>query len=429
MDPIAKLKAELEAKKRKLDEVAAGRDGVGGAAAAADAPKKKVYRTNGQTKQLMKGMHVSVAAASGHQDGAEGPFSPEQTAAQSGGSKKWIPKEEVIKRLRALRAPITLFGEGDEARLTRLRKLELSRPDEDNEGTAGQKNFLLEEQKKATERAAKGDYSSDEEELTPEERRAKKLKRLEKLKEAEDKAVAKGDDNDEIVRSWLRRMLKEWEVDLDELPIEVTRSVQGRNEVNNYKQTKEYVKPLMKSLKQRSLAKDILRKLTEMAKLCRDREYIKAADVYLILSIGKAAWPMGATMVGIHERAAREKIGSQGVAHILNDETQRKYIQCVKRIMTYAQNKYPVSFPILSPLRTRAHATPRAAHSLTLLFPTLSAASHHGRPLLRRARAARQFHAGPRTHSHRCASFLLPHPPRAGVRELRACSLKVPCLM
>jgi len=29
------------------------------------------------------------------------------------------------------------------------------------------------------------------------------------------------------------------------------------------------------------------------------------------------------------------------VAHILNDETQRKYIQAVKRLMSYAQLKYP----------------------------------------------------------------------------------------
>ena len=29
------------------------------------------------------------------------------------------------------------------------------------------------------------------------------------------------------------------------------------------------------------------------------------------------------------------------MAHILNDETQRKFIQSVKRLMTYCQNKYP----------------------------------------------------------------------------------------
>ena len=38
-------------------------------------------------------------------------------------------------------------------------------------------------------------------------------------------------------------------------------------------------------------------------------------------------WPIGVTMVGIHARTGREKIFSKHVAHVLNDETQRKYIQ------------------------------------------------------------------------------------------------------
>ena len=32
-------------------------------------------------------------------------------------------------------------------------------------------------------------------------------------------------------------------------------------------------------------------------------------------------------MVGIHARTGREKIFAQQIAHVLNDETQRKYIQ------------------------------------------------------------------------------------------------------
>lgn len=32
------------------------------------------------------------------------------------------------------------------------------------------------------------------------------------------------------------------------------------------------------------------------------------------LSVGNAAWPMGVTMVGIHERAAREKINQSQIA-------------------------------------------------------------------------------------------------------------------
>ena len=45
------------------------------------------------------------------------------------------------------------------------------------------------------------------------------------------------------------------------------------------------------------------------------------------MAIGNAPWPIGVTMVGIHARTGREKISSRYVAHVLNDETQRKYIQ------------------------------------------------------------------------------------------------------
>jgi pre-mRNA-splicing factor 18 len=347
MDAISKLKAELDAKKRKLSEK--GTCGTVSAGA-----KKKTYRTNGQAKQMLQEMRVSVTSASAHMGDGDGPLSPEQAATQAGGAKKlMLTKAEVIKRLRVLRAPITLFGEGDDERLSRLRKLELAAPDEENEG--GQKNFLVEEQRRTAERAlqGKGEESSDEEELTPEERRAKKMRQLAKLKEAEDKAQEADDKYDktwskaisisgfERVRTWVRRLLKEWECDLDELPEDVKRSVQGRNEINTYKQTKSYIKPLLQGLKQRSLDKGVIVNLAEMVRLCRNREYIKAADQYILLAIGKAAWPMGCTMVGIHERAAREKIFSQDVAHVLNDETQRKYIQSFKRLMTYAQNKFP----------------------------------------------------------------------------------------
>ena len=50
-------------------------------------------------------------------------------------------------------------------------------------------------------------------------------------------------------------------------------------------------------------------------------------DAYLEMAIGNAAWPIGVTMVGIHARTGREKISARNVAHVLNDETQRKYIQ------------------------------------------------------------------------------------------------------
>ena len=59
---------------------------------------------------------------------------------------------------------------------------------------------------------------------------------------------------------------------------------------------------------------DVLARITEIIENLQQREYVKANDAYLRLSIGNAPWPIGVTMVGIHERSGREKIFSQQIA-------------------------------------------------------------------------------------------------------------------
>jgi pre-mRNA-splicing factor 18 len=76
---------------------------------------------------------------------------------------------------------------------------------------------------------------------------------------------------------------------------------------------------------------------------CMKRDYLAAMDQYIKLAIGNAPWPIGVTMVGIHERSAREKIYTNTMAHIMNDETTRKYLQSVKRLMTLCQRRYPAN--------------------------------------------------------------------------------------
>ncbi|KAG6429142.1 hypothetical protein SASPL_107182 [Salvia splendens] len=71
------------------------------------------------------------------------------------------------------------------------------------------------------------------------------------------------------------------------------------------------------------------------------RDYLAAMDHYIKMAIGNAPWPIGVTMVGIHERSAREKIYTNSVAHVMNDETTRKYLQSIKKLMTFAQRRYP----------------------------------------------------------------------------------------
>lgn len=89
------------------------------------------------------------------------------------------------------------------------------------------------------------------------------------------------------------------------------------------------------------LQDDIRQALMVVVRCCMKRDYLAAMDQYIKLAIGNAPWPIGVTMVGIHERSAREKIYTNSVAHIMNDETTRKYLQSVKRLMTFCQRRYP----------------------------------------------------------------------------------------
>lgn len=60
------------------------------------------------------------------------------------------------------------------------------------------------------------------------------------------------------------------------------------------------------------------------------------------LAIGNAPWPVGVTMVGIHARAGREKIETNKIAHVMNDECMRKYLTVgIKRLISFAQRRFP----------------------------------------------------------------------------------------
>ena len=68
-------------------------------------------------------------------------------------------------------------------------------------------------------------------------------------------------------------------------------------------------------------------------------EFVKANDAYILTAIGNAAWPIGVTSVGIHQRTAHDKMQTGKVAHVMNNESQRKYLQSVKRLMRFEQNR------------------------------------------------------------------------------------------
>lgn len=53
------------------------------------------------------------------------------------------------------------------------------------------------------------------------------------------------------------------------------------------------------------------------------------------------------TMVGIHERSAREKLHEKGMAaHIMSDEVTRKFLQSIKRCLSFCQTRWPPEDPL-----------------------------------------------------------------------------------
>lgn len=86
---------------------------------------------------------------------------------------------------------------------------------------------------------------------------------------------------------------------------------------------------------------DLLAPIVEIVDALQERRYVDANDGYLRLSIGKAAWPIGVTMVGIHERSAREKLHNGEKGHVMGDEVTRKFLQSIKRCLTFAQVRWP----------------------------------------------------------------------------------------
>ena len=147
--------------------------------------------------------------------------------------------------------------------------------------------------------------------------------------------------------SYLNLLLSEWAVALSQRPKEVKESFSGKAAATHHTTAVSNLRPLVRKLETNTLSPSLLSPITNIVHLIQGRRYVDANDAYLRLSIGKAAWPIGVTMVGIHERSAREKLHEkekgEDEAHILSDEETRKMLQGLKRGLTFAQTRWPPS--------------------------------------------------------------------------------------
>ncbi|XP_023549183.1 pre-mRNA-splicing factor 18-like [Cucurbita pepo subsp. pepo] len=267
-----------------------------------------------------------------------------------------LPRQEVIRRLRFLKQPITLFGEDDDARLDRLKfVLKAGLFEVDSDLTEGQTNDFLRDiaelrkrqktgilserkrQKKEDGAGEEGDGGgADEDSADGGSSGVDADKDLKRIKANFDELC----EEDKIL-VFFKRLLNEWNQELDEMPEAEKRTAKGKSMVATFKQCARYLHPLFKFCRKKVLPDDIRQALLVVVECCMKRDYLAAMDQYIKMAIGNAPWPIGVTMVGIHERSAREKIYTNSVAHIMNDETTRKYLQSIKRLMTFCQRRYP----------------------------------------------------------------------------------------
>eukprot|EP01117_Protostelium_nocturnum_P002526 TRINITY_DN1323_c0_g3_i1.p1 TRINITY_DN1323_c0_g3~~TRINITY_DN1323_c0_g3_i1.p1 ORF type:complete len:337 (-),score=170.77 TRINITY_DN1323_c0_g3_i1:50-1060(-) len=302
---------------------------------------KKKYVKRGEieasllSKQREEEMEKTMASRSAQKTDAE--TAKEEEKSEENNEEKEeggiaYSEEETIKRLRARGQVVTFFGELPDARLRRLHKLEDRERLEFHGGAQNEVGIAL---RKLEEESEENENKRKRKEKEKEENQKNKQQKL--MEEPNPSIQTK----EAFVLISFKRLLRLWNEELEERTEIQKRSSEGKKEQVNYIQTKKNISPLFKLLAQRSVDEDMLQYIHGIALNLKDKEYVKAHDAYLRMAIGNAPWPMGVTMVGIHERSAREKINSGQVAHVLNDEVQRKYIQSVKRLMTFCQKKFP----------------------------------------------------------------------------------------
>ncbi|KHN97643.1 potassium channel regulatory factor [Metarhizium album ARSEF 1941] len=214
-----------------------------------------------------------------------------------------VPEEELREKLRELGHPVMLFGESHTARLRRYRKL--------------------------TTVMSKGPIPTTLE-----------------LVEEKDMRVGGTVPADKDGRKWLFRqlasyftmVLTEYERAMEE---ERSGTSASKTAYSAMVQTRENMKPLFRKFESNDVDDSLLSPVVQIVQALQERRYVDANDDYLRLSIGKAAWPIGVTMVGIHERSAREKLHNGEKGHVMGDEVTRKILQSIKRCLTFAQVRWP----------------------------------------------------------------------------------------
>jgi pre-mRNA-splicing factor 18 len=294
---------ERSAKKRKLEEEDAEKAAERDAKLKKLAEESKVRREEKEREEeRQRRKRLGLPELPALPNSEEDPTSPDRPD---------IPDGELRALLRGIEQPATLYDESHSARLTRY--YDITQPAKQLSNTPIPTTLPLLEEKDM---------------LLP--------TKLPSPNTAEQKHLYSQ------IASYFTLLLTNWSHDLSTRDSDTADSTSGRAATNNYNPVLTDLTPLFRHLENNTLPASLLSPLCDIIRHAQNRRYVSANDAYLTLSIGKAAWPIGVTMVGIHERSAREKLhdGEAG-GHILGDEGMRKMVQGVKRCLSYAQVRWP----------------------------------------------------------------------------------------
>lgn len=325
------LKAEIAKKRKQLEE----KNLIG--------PTKKYFKREELLKSLQEDYWIKHKER--HKDDETEECGRNENDADSqkdNQEDRTLPRKEVIKRLRERNEPILLYGENEAESFQRLRRLEILEPEVDRSFRNDFQEALekvdqayldeiLKTQGKTNDGKSVNDVKFEEESTTLEE-----IKSM-----TNDFGKGNVSHDVKVILTFLKFILHLWGTKLNSRSENEKICMKGKLASATYNQTQSYIGPLFKRLKNKTVPEDILEYLVDIVKNMLDRDYVKANDTYLQMAIGNAPWPIGVTMVGIHARTGREKIFSRNIAHVLNDETQRKFIQALKRMMTQCQRLFP----------------------------------------------------------------------------------------
>ena len=259
-------------------------------------------------------------------------------------SLKRLSADEITNTLRRFGLPIRLFGELDD--LARLQRLSIAMQGREAAmlGESERDEFLLDSANRTRNVFLEKDNHHDDDNGKVSSNSAAAAASTPTTTTTAVMSPSTQDDiNDAPKRiyRYFKSLIRQWEDDLAQRPETIRKSAAGKNETKTLKQCKDYIRPLFQMCKRREVEDGLQAHLIKIVNYCEMGEFVKAHDAYMDVAIGRAAWPIGVTMVGIHARSGRAKIESSNVAHVMNSELNRKFLTSVKRLMSYAQRKRP----------------------------------------------------------------------------------------